>query len=87
MKNKLLKLSISFDQTKSEPAHIKIVDHETGYKEEVCGTVDNIKENVSRVLQRWLQEGRGALTPEVFEYYSTYVDYEIRRKQAEAGPE
>jgi hypothetical protein len=36
------------------------------------------------VLERWQQEGRGALTPESCEYYATYIDYEARRR---AGPD
>lgn len=81
--NKLLKISISFDSGSDEPACIKIIDNETGYKEEIRGTVNSIKDKVYQVLHRWHEEGRGALSPEVFDYYATYVDYEIRRKEIE----
>jgi len=83
--NKLLKISVSFDSKSDEPACIKIIDNETGYKEEIRGTVDNIKGNVYQALCRWHGEGRGALTPEVFDYYATYVDYEVRRKEIAEG--
>lgn len=84
MKNKLLKIGISFDNTRREPASIRITDHETGHHEEITGTVATIKDQVYQLLQRWHKEGRGALTPEVFEYYANYVDYEIQRREIES---
>lgn len=79
--NKLLKISVCFDRQSDEPACINIIDNETGYREEIRGTVENIKGNVYQALRRWHEEGRGTLTPEVFDYYATYADYEIRRRE------
>ena len=83
MNNKLFKISITFDSKHDEPVRVKMTYHETGHKEEIKGTLDNIKSHVYEVLERWYQEGRGALTPEVCEYYATYADYEARRRAAE----
>lgn len=79
--NKLLKISVSFNRGSNEPACITIIDNENGYEEEVRGTVENIKDKVYQLLHRWHKDGRGTLTPEVFDYYATYVDYEVRRKE------
>lgn len=83
--NKLLKISVCFDHQSDEPACVKIIDNETGHKEEIRGAVNTIKDDVYQVLRRWHEEGRGALTPEVFDYYATYVDYEVRRKEIAEG--
>lgn len=79
MNNKLFKISISFDSKSDNPVRIKMTDNETGHKEEIRDTLMNIKSRVYEVLERWQQEGRGALTPEVCEYYATYADYEAKR--------
>jgi len=79
MNNKLFKISISYDSKNEEPVRVRMVDNETGHKEEIRGTLKNIKSLVYQVLERWQQEGRGALNPDVCEYYATYADYEARR--------
>lgn len=80
MNSKLLKISILYDRTSDEPARIRMIDSETGHREEIRGTLENIKGRVYQALEAWHREGRGALTPEVCEYYAAYADYEARRK-------
>ena len=84
MNSKLLRISISYDSEKNEPVHVKVTDNATGHREEVRGTLDGIRKDVLQVLERWLQEGRGALTSEACEYYATYIDYEARRRATES---
>lgn len=85
MSSKLLKISILYDKGSDEPVCIRVIDNATGHREETRGTMENIKSRVYQVLESWHREGRGALTPEVCEYYAAYADYEARRKAAEAG--
>jgi hypothetical protein len=85
MNSKLLKISILYDRTSDEPARIRMIDNETGHGEEICGSLESIKSRVYQVLESWHREGRGALTPEVCEYYAAYADYEARCKAAEGG--
>ncbi|HEU4709252.1 MAG TPA: hypothetical protein VFS17_08070 [Methylophilaceae bacterium] len=82
MKRKLLKISIAYDKASDESVCIRITDNETGYQEEIRGTLENIKNRVHGTLQSWHRDGRAALSPEVCEYYAAYADYETRRKAA-----
>lgn len=79
MNNKLFKISISFDSKSDAPVRVRMTDIETGHKEEIRGTLKNIKSHVYQALERWHQEGRGALNTDVCEYYATYADYEAKR--------
>jgi len=79
MNNKLFRISISYDSKSDEPVRVRMTNNETRYKEEISGTLKNIKSRVRQVLERWQQEGRGGLTPEACEYYATYADYEAKR--------
>jgi|GEM_PF-3268013 len=85
MKNKMFKISISYDSGSDEPVHVRLTDNATGHKEEVRGSLDSIKKRVIQALERWRQDGSGALAPEVCEYYATYVDYEARLRAAESS--
>lgn len=82
MKRKLLKISIVYDKASEESVCIRITDNETGYQEEIRGTLENIKNRVYETLESWHHHGRAALSPEVCEYYAAYADYETRRKAA-----
>ena len=82
MKRKLLKISIAYDKASEESVCICITDNETGYQEEIRGTLENIKSRVYGALESWNRDGRQALAPEVREYYAAYADYETRRKAA-----
>ena len=82
MTNKLFKISISFDSEKTESVRVKMTDNASGYKEEINGSLENIKERVHQRLELWAQEGRGGMTPAVCEFYATFAEYEARRRAA-----
>lgn len=80
----MLKLSITFNKTALEPAHVHLTDTSTGFSEDVSGSIHNIRERVLYILKEWQENGRADLRRFELDYYARYVEHEAIMRAVEA---
>jgi len=80
----MLKLSITFIQSATEPAHVQMTDTTTGFTQEITGSLRDIRDRMLLALREWQESGRGDLKRYELDYYARYVEHEVIMRAVEA---